>query len=110
MCAYSGDYKPTKDTIESNKYYTIYFSNNSEITGGVKEFPTRLTSSKKNYYRELENLIEEKIVRDKMSETECYKLVADFQKLTKNNNQEAAFDKLNKFVTNYIKKLNTSKN
>lgn len=110
MCAYSGDYRPTKDKIESNKYYTIYFSNNSEITGGVKDFPSRLTTSKKNYYTGLEKLIEGKIVKDKMGETECYQVVADFQKLTKNNNQEAAFERLNKFVTDYIKELNSSKN
>ena len=110
MRPYSGDYQPTKSKVESNKYYSIYFSNNSEIIGGVKEFPTRLTTSKRNYYTGLEKLIEEKIVKDKMSETECYQIVADFQKLTKNNNQEAAFERLNKFVTDYIKKLNSSKN
>ncbi len=110
MRAYTMDYQPTKNKIESNKYYTTYFSNNSEITGSVKEFPSRLTTSKKNYYTGLEKLIEEKIVNDKMSETECYQVVADFQKMTKNNNQEATFEKLNQFVTDYIKQLNSSDN
>ena len=110
MLAYNMDYQPTKNEIESNKYYTTYFSKNSEITGGVKEFPSRLTTSKKNYYTGLKKLIEEKIVNEKMSETECYKVVADFQKMTKNNNQEATFEELNKFVTDYIKQLNSSKN
>lgn len=103
MRAYSGDYQPTKSKIESNKYYSTYFSNNSEITGGVKEFPSRLTTAKKNYYTELEQLIEEKIVRDKISDTECFQLAYDFQKLTTNSNQEAAFERLNKFVTNYTR-------
>lgn len=110
MRAYNMDYQPTKSTIESNTYYSTYFSKNSEITGGVKEFPSRLTTSKKNYYTGLERIIEEKIANEKMSETECYQVVADFQKLTKNNNQEAAFEKLNKFVTEYIKNLNSTKN
>lgn len=110
MRAYSGDYHPTKSKIESNKYYSTYFSNNSEIMGGVKEFPSRLATSKKNYYAGLEILIEKKILEEKMSEIECYQVVADFQKLTNNNNQEAAFDKLNKFVTYYIKELNSTKN
>lgn len=110
MRAYSGDYHPTKSEIESNKYYSTYFSNNSEIMCGVKEFPSRLATSKKNYYAGLEILIEKKILEEKMSEIECYQVVADFQKLTNNNNQEAAFEKLNKFVTDYIKELNSSKN
>lgn len=110
MQAYNMDYQPTKSTIESNTYYTTYFSNNSEIIGGVKEFPSRLSTSKKKYYTGLERIIEEKIANEKMSETECYQVVADFQKLTKNNNQEAAFEKLNKFVTEYIKNLNSTKN
>lgn len=110
MRAYNGDYIPIKNRIVSNKYYTPYFSKNSEITGGVKEFPSRLSTSKKNYYTGLEKLIEKKIVEEKMSETECYLIVADFHKLTKKDDQEATFEKLNIFVNDYIKTLNSSKN
>lgn len=110
MRAYNGDYIPIKNRIVSNKYYTPYFSKNSEITGGVKEFPSRLSTSKKNYYTGLEKLIEKKIVEEKMSETECYLIVADFHKLTKKDDQETTFEKLNIFVNDYIKTLNSSKN
>lgn len=110
MRAYSGNYTPIKNEIESNKYYKTYFSNNSEITGGVKEFPSRLSAAKKDYYDGMERIIERRIVEGKMSETDCYKIVADFQKLTKNDNQEIAFKKLQNFVENYIEQLNTSDN
>ncbi len=110
MRAYNGDYIPIKNRIVSNKYYTPYFSKNSEITGGVKEFPSRLSTSKKNYYTGLEKLIEKKIVEEMMSETECYLIVADFHKLTKKDDQETTFEKLNIFVNDYIKTLNSSKN
>lgn len=105
--AYTGDYSKVKEQIEGNKYYPEYFSKNSVITGGVKEFPTRLTSARKNYYSDLEKIIEKRIEYNNLSSIECYKILGDFQKMAENSNK-VAFDTLSAFVTKYIKQLDAT--
>ena len=101
---FTGDYSSVKSQIENNKYYQNYFSKNSEIIRGVNDFPSRLSSARKNYYTGLEKEIENRIENNKLSSIECYKIVGDFQKMAESYNK-SAFDKLNGFVTDYIKRL-----
>lgn len=105
--AYSVEYAPVKSQIESNKYYSAYFSNNSEIVGGVKDFPSRWSASRKNYYASLEDVIEKKIVRESMNSSDCYQIVAKFQDMAQSYNK-SAYDALKNFVDNYVKSLESS--
>lgn len=110
MYAFSGSYQPTKSQIESNQYYSKYFSHNTDITEGVKEFPKRLESAKRKYYDDLEQLIERKIKNDNMTYEQCWDAMARFQQLTRSDNQTEAFNKLKHFVEEYERQLKSTQN
>lgn len=101
MQPYSGDYTSTKRAIENNVYYDEYFSKNSDITNGVKEFPSRLAASKSKYYNDLEELVEEEIVEQKMTKIECLKMFSEFEKKAKGQCPDSTITKLRNFVSNY---------
>lgn len=109
MRAYSVEYEPVKKLIVSNKYYSDYFSKNTKIVNSVKEFPSRCSASRKNYYASLEKVIEKKIRNERMNSSDCYQIVAEFQNMAQDYNK-SAYDALKDFVDDYIKSLESTDN
>lgn len=90
----------TRDRIKNNKYYNVYFSNNKEITSGLSQLEGRWNNARRQYYMDMEALIEKKIVADSLSYDETLDMQSQFHRLAKSINQEAT-DKLDKFIDNY---------
>lgn len=98
---YNLNYTTTENSIKNNKYYTKYFSKNTAITNGIKEFPSRLSASKKKYMDELETMIEQTAVSDSLSLMQLLTIQGEFNTMARGASQEA-IDALVKFVTNYV--------
>lgn len=98
---YNLGYTATETRIRNNKYYGKYFSKNTIITNGIKEFPNRLSASKKKYMDELETMIEQTAVSDSLSMMQLLTIQSDFNSMAKGSSQDA-IDALVNFVANYV--------
>lgn len=98
---YKLSYEGTKSSIENNRYYNIYFSHNSDILRGIKDFPARVKQSKEIYMSDLEKEIEEEAIEKKFSFDQLSETQSEFYKMAKGVNQKA-IDKLDDFVINYV--------
>jgi len=99
--AYNLSYEPTQNSIERNKYYSKYFSNNSAITSAVSEFPSRLAASKKKYMDELETMIEKTAVTDSLSLIQLLTIQGEFNTMAKDASDDA-IQVLSNFVEHYV--------
>lgn len=100
----------TKKKIENDKYYGLYFKHNKEIVGGVEDFPNRIVTARKNYYKNLAKKIQEVGTKDSLSyavlsgvQTEFYNLAtgmnaAGEENLAEKARNSEAIDALNGFV------------
>ena len=97
---YEKDAERTKRSIQNNKYYKEYFSNNIEIQKGMSEFPDRMAIAKKQYYVDLEQLVEQTSVTDSLSSVQLLKIQGEFDGMASNIAQDAV-DRLLNYVMNY---------
>lgn len=97
---YSLDYKWTKSQIEDNKYYSVYFCNNNEITKGVNEFEKRVKEARYDYLSELVDTIKCVALRDSLSYEQLFNDQSKFYEYANGVNQPA-IDSLAEFVRKY---------
>lgn len=107
LVPYSQNYTQIENIIKENnkpkEYWSKYFCHNKEIVEGVNAFPSRLSKSRKDYYANLEELVEKIAIDENYSKEKLESVEDDFYRMAKDYNQNA-ISKLRMFREGYTPK------
>lgn len=96
-----------KNKIQNEPNYKNYFKVNTDLKRTMDGMKARMEASRVKYYDGLEDLVEDHILKNELTEEEVLDLQLKFNALesSSSTHSQKAIDKLSKFVTDYITAL-----